>query len=191
MNDALAVGYDRVAYIDCDAEVLPPAPPLDNVFNVDSRGHVFMARGHSNRFNAGVIFARNGRTSRRFFQEIWNAMGTLLDPADDVGWGDNGHVIQVARRMGCVTEIPASWNNTAWPPPPVEFIRHHTGPLQNAEDQQRTQAGAAAEPVKWSKPTTDRRTTRPEDSALLIQGAHLLAAEYWPRVPAPQRCTLG
>lgn len=95
MNDALNAGYGRVAYIDCDAEILPSAPPLDNIFNMDSRRYVFMARGHSNRFNAGVMFIRNGCTSRRFFQQVWDAMGTPLDPADDVGWGENGHVIQV------------------------------------------------------------------------------------------------
>ncbi len=187
MNDALADGYDRVAYIDCDAEVLPFAPPIDSVFGIDSRGDVFMARGHSGRFNAGVIFVRNSLLSRRFFEAIWNNIGTPLDPADDVGWGENSHVIQAARRMGCVTEMPSSWNNTAWPPSRSEFIRHHTGQLQNAEENQTAQAGTIVGPSVRSKPTADRLTTRPEDSALLIQRTHLLAAEYSPRVPIPQR----
>jgi hypothetical protein len=190
MNDALALGYDRVAYIDCDAEVLPSAPPLDNIFDVDPPGRIFMARGHSGRFNSGVMFVRNSLISRRFYKEVWNAMGTLLDPADDVGWGDNGHVIQVAKKLDCVTEIPTAWNSTVWPPPAVEFVRHHTGPLQDAETQRRTSgSGTIAGQAGPQKPAAGHLTTSLEHSALLVDRARLLATEYWPPVPAPHRGT--
>jgi hypothetical protein len=183
MNDALSAGYQRVAFIDCDAEVRSSAPSLEAAFDIDPHAYVYMARGNTGRFNSGVQIVRNGEPSRAFFREVWRRMGTPIDPGDDVGWGENGHIIQLSHEVEFLAELPRCWNNMQLPPPTPEFVRHHTGPIDDAEDRLSAQVQYPTTRREKSKPSLGRLTTRPEHSALLISRAHQLATEYGPCVP--------
>lgn len=176
-------GYDQVFFVDCDAEILPGAPPIESAMG-DGGAHIHLVRGHSGRFNSGVVMVRNGAPSRAFFREVWNGMGAPLSEADNVGWGENGHVIQLSKEADCIAELSRSWNNTRLPPPHPEYIRHHTGPIRAEEA--RLRAVAEGRDASELKPQmSPRLTTRPSNAPALRLAAHKLAAEYAPTVPPP------
>lgn len=186
INDALRAGFERVVFFDCDAEVLETAPPVAAAMDVEPQAHIYLVRGHSGRFNSGVVMVRNGEPAQMFFKEIWARMGTPLSQADDVGWGENGHVIQLSKEVSCIAELPRSWNNTRLPPPDPEYVRHHTGPIRAEENRQRAEA-TGEDTVSRPHPLAGRLTTSLDDSVALIAGAGKLAAEYSPSVPTPRQ----
>jgi hypothetical protein len=175
---ALTAGYDRVLCLDCDAEVFSNAPSLDLTMNRNRWAYIHMTRGHSGRYNSGVIMVRNGYPARGFFAELWRRIGTPLAQSDDVGWGENGHVIQLSKEVDCIAELPRSWNNTYLPLPDPEYIRHHTGPIRDNEE--RAMSCSAASNLHAS-----RLSTHAHDATELRVRATALAREYEPLIPLP------
>jgi glycosyltransferase involved in cell wall biosynthesis len=101
---------------------------------------VFMAKGHSGRFNAGVQMYRNCPEARSFLRVLiglhQNPRNTPagyapLPPAlQSFFLAENGPIIHLTScRPEIVEEIPAKWNNTS-EPGLADHLRHFTGPMK-------------------------------------------------------------
>ncbi len=140
---AMDAGYDWIAFIDADAEIKERCPSLDTLAQGDKS--VFLANGFSGRPNTGVIIVRNSPSARRFLKAGLNIAGQRLPPKDRVGWGENGEVIHLARKSGCVAIIDGRWNNNHQTEL-EDYIRHYTGPMRKAFPQmqgERSEVGKA------------------------------------------------
>lgn len=129
MRSALDKGYDWVVFIDADALIRSSTPAISSVREAGKS--VYMAKGYSGRFNSGVIIVENTPDAKRFLSQVIDAMDTPLEAADDVGWGENGHVIACAKDNGAVATIDQRWNNN-FQPALDDYIRHYSaGPLHH------------------------------------------------------------
>ncbi|GAA4105019.1 hypothetical protein [Zhongshania borealis] len=125
---ALESGYQRVFYIDADAEVRETTPALEAIVEADKS--IYAARGYSDRINSGVLLFVNTPASRAFLDKVIDNIDTPLPLEDDVGWGENGHIIHFLRNEAAFCELPASWNNNH-SPDLNDYIRHYSaGPLR-------------------------------------------------------------
>lgn len=125
---ALESGYQRVFYIDADAEVRETTPALDTIIASDKS--IYAARGYSSRINSGVLLFVNSPASRRFLDKVIDNIDSPLPVDDDVGWGENGHIIHYLRGESAFYELPSTWNNNHRPDLD-DYIRHYSaGPLR-------------------------------------------------------------
>ncbi|MEP9356012.1 hypothetical protein ABLE93_20770 [Xanthobacter sp. KR7-65] len=126
MRAALAKGYGWVLFVDADCELRPGAPPVSQV-GVPGRS-VYLAAGFSGNVNSGVIIARNDDASRAFFDRV---MALAPAPVPEMDWGENGHVIHVAKQAAAVAILDRRWNNNA-DPALDDFVRHYSagGPMR-------------------------------------------------------------
>lgn len=128
MLQALRAGYDTVVYIDADADIDPWAPPVESLF--ERHKLVYLAHGFSGRFNSGVIIVRRHRKVKEWLENILNHCQDKVPEEDNVGWGENGHIIHFAKRESFVQAISVKWNNNQNPNLP-DYIRHYSeGPMR-------------------------------------------------------------
>lgn len=125
--EALQAGYETVLFLDADTRVAADAPGLNVALN--DQHLIYAAKGFSGRYNSGVLLIRNGSASIRFFEKMLAMALNKLPEADDVGWGENGHLIHLAKREPSCTELDPRWNNNHRLYL-NDFIRHYSrGPL--------------------------------------------------------------
>ncbi len=126
---ALESGYKRVFYIDADAEVRAHTPPLESI--IEPGKSLYAARGYSGRINSGVLLFTDSPVARHFLHKVIDNIETPLPPEDDVGWGENGHIIHYLKGEAEFRELPPVWNNNQ-DPNLNDFIRHYSaGPLRH------------------------------------------------------------
>ena len=125
---ALDQGWPWVVYIDCDVEVRVSCPDLHSLERPGK--HLYMATGYSGRLNSGVIIVKNSPEVRALFQRILDGAQKVLPPEDDVGWGENGHIIHFAKNSPLLEIIPPQWNNNH-DPALADYLRHYSaGPMR-------------------------------------------------------------
>lgn len=128
LQRALQLGYHRVLFVDADASISPDTPPLDACFQPDKS--LYMARGYSGRFNSGVIIACRQAELMVDLERLIAAPHSPIPEEDQVGWGENGHLINLARQRNYVGELDGRWNNN-YRPDLADFIRHYSaGPMR-------------------------------------------------------------
>lgn len=129
MHNALLAGYKQVVFLDADAVVSPICPDINSL--LETGKDLYMVKGYSNRFNSGVMIVRNSRTIRYWFRKVLNNRHKPVKPENDVGWGENSHIIEHSKDCSFVKELPQVWNNT-YDANLDDYIRHHNfGPLRN------------------------------------------------------------
>jgi hypothetical protein len=117
-----------VLFIDCDAVISEDCPPVTSV--AQPQKSLFMVNGFSGRVNSGVILIRNDFEIRSLMEKI---LANALQPVpkeDDVGWGENGHVIQFSKNFSGLQILGTEWNNNQ-NPDLKDYIRHYSaGPMR-------------------------------------------------------------
>lgn len=128
MRAALEKGYKFVLFLDADAYVSRSAPNI--LQNVDDSHFVYMAKGYSGRFNSGVILLKNCNEALDWLTKIIESHGQPIPEDDDVGWGENGHVIHVTKQFSGIKCLYNSWNST-YLPCRSDYIHHYShGPMR-------------------------------------------------------------
>jgi hypothetical protein len=128
MIEALGNGYDAVLFVDADAYIQTHAPELSIVLLPDK--FVYLAKSYSGRYNSGVMLIKNLSKVRRLLNTIITARDQPILPENDVGWGENGHIIQYTKNCQFVSTLNRSWNNT-YDLELNDYIRHFSfGPLR-------------------------------------------------------------
>ncbi|MGH1540591.1 MAG: hypothetical protein ACRBHB_09225 [Arenicella sp.] len=119
-----------VVVLDADAMISERAPSFDKVLAATE--HLSMARGVSGEYNSGVMVIKNTDQTRHFFKQLLLRQGIKLGPDDPVGWGENGHIIDMLKTMPLASELPLTWNNT-FNPSLQDYIRHYSnGPMRTS-----------------------------------------------------------
>lgn len=128
MQSALQAGYKFVLFVDADAYVQESCPPIDEVLVQEKC--LYMAKGYSNRFNSGVLLVRNCYDSRQWINKVINSRAKPVADENNVGWGENSHIIELSEGCHFIKELSIQWNNT-YQPTLKDFIRHqNSGPLR-------------------------------------------------------------
>ena len=130
MQAALNAGYTYVIFLDADAYVQPRCPDIKTIETAGK--YLYMAKGYSKRFNSGVMIAKNNEKVTQWLTQVINSRNDEVLPENDVGWGENGHVIQHGQGCHFIHEIPQKWNNTH-DANLADYIRHQNcGPLRDS-----------------------------------------------------------
>ncbi|TWA76113.1 hypothetical protein FBZ85_10916 [Azospirillum brasilense] len=126
LRSSLAKGYRWILFVDADCELRAAAPKVESVSKPDKA--VYLAVGFSGNVNSGVIIARNDPAAVEFFDAVLEVSSRAVPEMD---WGENGHVIHVARRSETVDHLDRRWNNNA-DPTLEDFVRHYSagGPMR-------------------------------------------------------------
>ena len=127
---ALKKGYKNVFFIDADAFVHEYTPPIESVFC--SEKSVYMCVESSGNFNSGVIIVDNKPQSIRFFENLLLRadIPNFILPKSDRSLYENGHVINLAKKLPIVQIINPKWNynfNTVLEKNEKEYISHGRG----------------------------------------------------------------
>ncbi|MGH1429353.1 MAG: putative nucleotide-diphospho-sugar transferase [Arenicella sp.] len=123
-------GVENVVVLDADTMISNLAPSFDKVLAATE--HLGMARGVSGEYNSGVMFIKNTSQTRHFLKQLLLRQGEKLGPDDPVGWGENGHIIDMLKTMPLATDLPLIWNNTS-NPSLRDYIRHYNnGPMRTS-----------------------------------------------------------
>lgn len=127
---ALENNYEQVLFVDADARIRDSAPDIRKLVREDK--DIYFAKGYSGRINSGVILTRNTTKALRFFDQVIASMELTPPKESSVGWGENGHIIEMAKRFDNVGNLDHKWNNT-YDPHTKDYIRHFShGPLRNS-----------------------------------------------------------
>lgn len=130
MQDALLSGYDNVLFLDADTLVSANCPALSTIF--EEGKYIYMAKGYSGRFNSGVILAKNNRKTLNWLRQVIASQGQPVRIENDVGWGENGHVIEFSKDVPFISELDKKWNNT-FDYALNDYIRHsNCGPMRTS-----------------------------------------------------------
>lgn len=110
---ALRQGYEWVFFVDSDCKIQSCAPPVDTV-RIEEKS-IYMCHDQTQRFNGGVIIAKNDSTSIRLFSTIlrWSDLPNRMLPKEDINLYENGHLIYFAKNNPSVATIDPKWNNTS------------------------------------------------------------------------------
>jgi hypothetical protein len=128
MREALLCGYDTVLFLDADTQVNDNCPDLNQI--TQGNKYIYMAKGYSNRFNSGVVLVKNNIKTMHWLNQIIDARHHTVKKENDVGWGENGHIIEMSKGLSCVAELDQRWNNTH-DYHLDDYIRHHNcGPMR-------------------------------------------------------------
>jgi hypothetical protein len=128
MIEALDNGYDAVLFVDADAYIQIEAPKLSSVLLPDK--YIYLAKSYSGRYNSGVMLIKNHSKIRRLLNTIITSRHQPISAENDVGWGENGHIIEYTKHCQFVSTLNRSWNNT-YDPELNDYIRHFSfGPLR-------------------------------------------------------------
>ncbi len=122
----LLKSYKYVVFLDCDCYIAPNTPPISALLE-NSNKSLFMAKGFSGRFNAGVIFFKSDEYTFRFLDDIKNAADFPV-PDDCKAPYENGHIIHISNSYLDKIETLSTelWNNN------IElsdksYITHYSG----------------------------------------------------------------
>ena len=128
IKKALSMDFDWVFFIDADAKIQPNCPPILDLQQQEKS--IYVANGYSGRINSGVLIIKNDVASRNFFNTVLSHRDHSLPPEDDVGWGENGHIIHFAKANASIAIISKHWNNNS-DAKLNDYIRHYSaGPLR-------------------------------------------------------------
>lgn len=128
MKEALLSGYDGILFLDADTFVKDNCPALSTISK--DKKLIYMSKGYSGRFNSGVIFIRNDPASIQWLNQIITARHNKVSDESDVGWGENGHVIEYSNGVPFIAELDKRWNNTS-DPELNDYITHtNAGPMR-------------------------------------------------------------
>jgi hypothetical protein len=128
MRRALLSGYDTVMFLDADTVVNANCPALSSVMENDK--HIYMAKGYSKRFNSGVLIAQNNAHALSWICRVIDSRFSTVQKENDVGWGENGHVIELSKGVSFIKELDQKWNNT-YDHHLDDYIRHsNCGPMR-------------------------------------------------------------
>lgn len=128
MRTALLSGYQRVMFIDADAMVKDECPGVETLFIPNK--YIYMAKGHSDRFNSGVLIARQNKQVIAWLTHVIDSRMLNVENKNSVGWGENGHIIESSQNCSFICEIDQKWNNT-YDLNMQDFIHHkNCGPLR-------------------------------------------------------------
>lgn len=128
-RQAMSAGYSAVVFLDADTQVQISAPSIfDEVKNAK---HIYMARGYSGQVNSGVMLLRNHPKTRWFLTSVISTIRTGIAKRSNVGWGENGNVIEVLKHSDCFSLLDDAWNKTA-ELGEADYIRHYNhGPMRS------------------------------------------------------------
>ena len=128
MRTALLSGYDTVLFLDADTVVNASCPALSSV--LENEKHIYMAKGYSKRFNSGVLIAQNNELTTSWISRVIDSRFNTVQKENDVGWGENGHVIELSKDVNFIKELDQKWNNT-FDHHLDDYIRHsNCGPMR-------------------------------------------------------------
>lgn len=149
---------DAVLLLDVDCLVRKDAPDICREV-VDGK-YVYMTRGHSGRWNSGVIFALSAESSQSFFREVLATRNEAIRLENFVSAeGENGHVIQAAqdpRFSSIIQELDYVWNNNRFPGK-MDYIRHYGGgPMREFWKQQRASRSPGRMALAGARQMADR-----------------------------------
>lgn len=120
--------HEVVLLLDADCIVGEDAPDICQELRPGKS--VYMARGHSGRYNSGVILAKGDEDSRRFFRAVLASKDARPRLENFVSEeGENGHVIEAASNpllAERVHELSYRWNNNRYIDR-SDYIRHFSG----------------------------------------------------------------
>lgn len=125
--EGLRNGYEWVFFIDADCEVRSNTPRIESI-EVPQKS-IYLAYGHSNRFNSGVIITKNTAKAKLFFQKVLETADIDV-PEEDKAPYENGHIIHYAKGCEDVSVLNTQWNNTTGELYDNDYIRHYTGPMK-------------------------------------------------------------
>lgn len=130
MIEALNNGYEAVLFVDADAYIQTKTPKVSTVMLPNK--YLYLAKSYSGRFNSGVMLIKNHRKARQLLNRIITARHQPLSAENDVGWGENGHIIEYTKHCKFVSTLNHSWNNT-YDLYLNDYIRHFSfGPLRTS-----------------------------------------------------------
>jgi hypothetical protein len=91
-----------------------------------------MAKGYSKRFNSGVLIAQNNEHTISWISRVIDSRFSTVQKENDVGWGENGHVIELSKGVNFIKELHQKWNNT-FDTHLNDHIRHsNCGPMRTS-----------------------------------------------------------
>lgn len=127
IQHALQSGYDWVVFLDADTRVRADSPAIPSL---NQSGKVlYMGEGFSGRINSGVIIIKNSVLAKNFFTTVMSSAMDPIPKEDDVGWGENGHIIHHAKDCHFIARLDKRWNNNE-DATLNDYIRHYSrGPL--------------------------------------------------------------
>lgn len=127
MIRALRNGYRWVIFLDADTRVSEDTPAIITLEK--HRKSLYVAKGYSGRLNSGVLIAKNCFQVLKYFEQTLSHAEMPLPAEDDVGWGENGHLIHFASQRYFVHYLDQRWNNNV-DQALDDYIRHYSyGPL--------------------------------------------------------------
>ena len=127
LRDALLAGYDWVICLDADTEIRDHTPPI-HYLEAEGKS-IYLSDGFSSRFNTGVFIVKREASSQAFIEKLLHASNHPLPKQCQVGWGENGHVIRLAKGSTIIQRISRRWNNNG-EHLLDDYIRHYSrGPL--------------------------------------------------------------
>ncbi|MBA6350090.1 hypothetical protein [Colwellia sp. BRX8-9] len=130
IRTALLSGYDTVLFLDADTVVNDNCPALKTI--VEDKKYIYMAKGYSNRFNSGVLIALNNKRTITWLTSIIDSRLARIQKINKVGWGENGHVIELSKGVDFIKELEQKWNNT-FDYDLSDYIRHsNCGPMRTS-----------------------------------------------------------
>lgn len=124
---SLQAGYDWVIFLDADTQVSDATPAIETLECTDK--YLYGAKGFSGRLNSGVLILKNHRCIINYLNKVLFNAEQPVDSDSDVGWGENGHLIQYAKNAFYVEYLHHRWNNNQ-DPLLNDYIRHYSrGPM--------------------------------------------------------------
>lgn len=128
IRDALEAGYEWILFLDADTEIRIDAPPITSLEQPEKS--IYVANGYSGRINSGVLIIKNTSVSKKFINNVLEIMEMPIPREDSVGWGENGHIIHLAKNETCIHLISNQWNNNS-DIKLKDYIRHYSaGPMR-------------------------------------------------------------
>jgi hypothetical protein len=128
MLEALKAGYNTVLFVDADAYIKTSAHQLESLLRPNK--YLYLAKSYSGRFNSGVILVKNHYKIQQWLVDVISARHLSVLPEHDVGWGENGHIIEYTQNCQFVCTLDRRWNNT-YDIHLSDYIRHFSfGPLR-------------------------------------------------------------
>jgi hypothetical protein len=128
MLEALRAGYETVLFVDADAYIKSAAHKVETLLEPDK--YLYLAKGYSGRFNSGVMLVNNHFKIQHWLEGVISTRYCSVLPKHDVGWGENGHIIQNTENCEFVSTLDRRWNNT-YDIHLSDYIRHFSfGPLR-------------------------------------------------------------
>jgi hypothetical protein len=126
--EALKAGYNTVLFVDADAYIKTSAHQLEWLLRPNK--YLYLAKSYSGRFNSGVILVNNHLKIRQWLVDVISTRHLSVLPEHDVGWGENGHIIEHTQNCQFVCTLNRRWNNT-YDIHLSDYIRHFSfGPLR-------------------------------------------------------------